>query len=427
MAPKDRGNLEVERLAASLVAEVAATMGDGLTEMGRKLHAELADSIPELRGDPLILELLRASTESNVETFLHVAQYDIAIDDVTAPSAAVEYARRLAQRGISSNALLRAYRLGQRRVTDWALTEIARAGQDGQVAFAAARMFGERTFAYVDRVAEQVVAEYESERERWLANRNTVRATMLATMLDGAEVDLGSAENALGYRLRQQHLGVVAWAAAGDPSTKDLRSLEAVVSAIAEAVGAVGQPLFIAQDGSLGWGWIPLGRSSGDIDLEGVPALVENAGPTVRVALGTPAAAVPGFRSSHREALRAHSVAVVAGDRAGRVTTYAEPGVRAATLLAADLEFTRELVSTSLGGLATDDEASERLRETLLTFLTERSYLATAEVLHMHKNTVKYRVDKALEARGRGMDDDAFTLELALLACRWLGPAVLSR
>ena len=77
--------------------------------------------------------------------------------------------------------------------------------------------------------------------------------------------------------------------------------------------------------------------------------------------------------------------------------------------------------------LAADTEAADRLRETLLVFLAEKgSYLATAERIHLHKNTVKYRVDKALEERGRSLDDERLELELALVACRWLAGSVLT-
>lgn len=109
------------------------------------------------------------------------------------------------------------------------------------------------------------------------------------------------------------------------------------------------------------------------------------------------------------------------------MTAWGEPGVRSAAVLARDLPTTRELVASALGALGADDEAMERLRETLWTFLDQRrSYLATAERLHLHRNTVKYRVDKAVSARGRGLDEDRLDLELALLACRHLGATVLT-
>src|SRR5690606_9665659 len=117
----------------------------------------------------------------------------------------------------------------------------------------------------------------------------------------------------------------------------------------------------------------------------------------------------------------------VAGTKAPRVTSFCEPDVRAVSLLTDDLERTRRLVLTALGGLACDSEPAERLRQTVQVFLAEKgSYLATAERLHLHKNTVKYRVDKAMEGRGRPVGEDRFDLELALMACDRLGPAVLA-
>ncbi|MEU6506033.1 helix-turn-helix domain-containing protein [Streptomyces sp. NPDC046942] len=145
------------------------------------------------------------------------------------------------------------------------------------------------------------------------------------------------------------------------------------------------------------------------------------------MALGVPGAAVSGFRTTHTEALRAHAVATVPAEGALHVTAYADPGARAAALLARGVPMTRELVVATLGGLTTDDKSTERLRSTLLTFLSAKgSCLAAGERTHLHRNTVKYRVDKAIEARGRGLDDDRLNLELALLACQWLGRAVLA-
>jgi hypothetical protein len=417
---------DIEDRAEARIIDVSRALGTRLTQMSDALHAELVDLIPELRGDPMILELLRASIEANIETFVHLAQQSIGLEHVTPPPAAVAYAHRLAQRGTSATALVRAYRLGQRRIVDLAFDEIAREEPDPDVAFAAAQRMHDMAFVYVDQVSESVVVEYESERERWLANRNTVRATMIASLLAGDDVDVATAENALGYRLRQHHLGVVLWNTDGNSSTSALRRLESVVSLIGEAVGSTGQPLFIPQDKSLGWAWIPLGRSHRGVDIDKVRRQVAAAAGPIRVALGTVGAATPGFRTTHLEAVRAHTVATVAADRASAVTTYAEPGVRAAALLTGDLDSARHLVSEVLGPLATDDEPTERLRETLLVFLSVGgSFRSAGERLHVHRNTVKYRVDRAVEVRGRDLSDDRFNLELALLACQWLGQAVL--
>lgn len=420
-------SLAVERRASARVSEVAQVMGTVRFALAHELLAELVESIPELCGDSLMLELLRASTESNVDAFLQVAEHTIPIQAVSPPPAAAEYARRLAQRGISLHALMRAYRLAQRRVQNLALDEIARQESDGEVALRAAQLLQAAGFAYVDRVAEAVVAEYESERERWLANRNIVRSTVLTSLLNGRHNSGGLAdETALGYKLGQRHLGVVAWTTELGSAEAELRSLEALVALIAERAGARSQPLFIPQDRSLGWGWIPLGHASHPVDLTSIRQIVVDAHPRVRLALGTSAAGVSGFRSTHLEALRAYAVASIAAKQAAPITTYGDPGVVAASLFSRDMEATRDLVRSTLGALVSDNEATATLRSTLLEFLTEnRSHVAAAKKLHVHKNTVKYRITKAAELRGRPLDEDRLNLELALHACRWLGRAVL--
>lgn len=413
----------IRREAGARVAAVAKSMGASLAELTRDLNDEIADSILELRGDEAILELLRSSTAGNVETFLHVLQHEIPIEQVLPPTGAIEYARRLAQRGISTNALLRAYRIGQNRVLDRGSAEIERTERDREVAFAAMKLFQQGAFAYVDRVAELVVVEYESERERWLANRNTVRAEFLAAMLGGKHVDVTAAETALGYRLRQHHLGLVVWTAERGGVIGDLRQLESVVAEIGDAIGAEGRALFIPKDSGLAWCWIPLGSkvsAAADIMAAAGSALR----PDLRLALGRTEYGADGFRATHAEAIRAHAVATAGA--ASAVTSFADDGVEVASILVRDLDSARSLVARALGALATDDENAERLRETLAVFLgSAQSYVAAAERLYLHKNTVRYRVAKAVELRGRDLDEDRLELELALIACRRLGRAVL--
>jgi hypothetical protein len=86
----------------------------------------------------------------------------------------------------------------------------------------------------------------------------------------------------------------------------------------------------------------------------------------------------------------------------------------------------RDWVIETLGSLADDDDHNSRLRETMRLFLQERgSFKVTAERLHLHKNTVQYRVRRAEESLGRSIGDDRLNVELALLAAQWLGSTVL--
>ena len=95
-----------------VVSEVASRLNERLASVSGFIRASLEEDIPELRGEARIVELLGASVEGNVDTVLHALRHDIAVDRVEAPTAALEYARRLAQHGVPVNALVRAYRLG---------------------------------------------------------------------------------------------------------------------------------------------------------------------------------------------------------------------------------------------------------------------------------------------------------------------------
>ena len=144
------------------------------------------------------------------------------------------------------------------------------------------------------------------------------------------------------------------------------------------------------------------------------------------VAVGEPAQGIDGFRITHTQAVQTQAVALLGGACAPQVTMFGQVGV--AALLSADVEAARAWVSQVLGPLATDDDHCARLRETLRVFLaTGGSYTASAAELAMHKNSVKYRVEKAGQERGRPIRGDRLEVELALHVCHWLGHAVLNR
>jgi len=95
-----------------LIADVAAVVGRQAAAVSEDVYQVILREIPELRDDKPVLALLASSVDSNVDTCLQVMQHRIDLAAVQAPAAAVEYARRLAQRGTPLTALLRAYRVG---------------------------------------------------------------------------------------------------------------------------------------------------------------------------------------------------------------------------------------------------------------------------------------------------------------------------
>ena len=413
-----------ETQVAQLVASVGAALNADLAGLTQQIHLRLSTEIEDLRGDERILQLLRSSVEGNVDTILHMFQHGIGIDRVEPPSAAVEYARRLAQRGVPVNALVRAYRLGQDTLLRRGLDEVRRQGGNPEVASLAGQRMVEITFAYIDWISQRVVISYEDERDRWLQNRSAVRAARTRELLAGNSVDMAAAEAALGYRLAQRHVGIVVWTRAGAPGEDELSPLERFVIRLAERVSCPARPLFVPCDDSSAWAWLPIGRRA-DIEPEVIRQAADSGG-RVMVAVGEPAQGIDGFRITHTQAVQTQAVALLRDAEAPQVTTFGQVGV--AALLSADVEAARAWVSQVLGRLATDDDHCARLRETLRVFLaTGGSYTASAAQLAMHKNSVKYRVEKAGQERGRPIHGDRLEVEVALHVCHWLGHPALNR
>ena len=87
----------------------------------------------------------------------HALRYEIPIENVEPPTAALEYARRMAQRGVPMNALVRAYRLGHEIVLEFARDEIGDAGLDPRMSLAVFERMTAVTFRYVDWISQEVV------------------------------------------------------------------------------------------------------------------------------------------------------------------------------------------------------------------------------------------------------------------------------
>jgi DNA-binding PucR family transcriptional regulator len=408
---------------AQHAADVSGALASRTAELSADIYQLIVRDIPQLRTDGRVLALLEASVAENVATVLHILQHGIDLDHVHAPAAAQEYARRLAQRGIPMAALLRAYRIGSTRFQHWCLQELARQTDDAAVVSTAGLRIAETTATYIDRVSEELVAAYEVEKENWLRNLGVARAARVRTLLQGHRVDVDAAEAILGYRLRQHHVGVVCWVGEEEAGGGALALLERATMELADQAECRGRPIFLPQDESSAWAWLPLGTR----DSFAVPTArggAARAASGIRFAFGAPGVGVTGFRRTHRQALGAHAVALAAGPSGRRLTSFTE--VAPLALMSSSAELLRAWVIETLGELADDDDQHARLRDTLRVFLQENgSFKATAERLILHKNSVQYRIRKAEEALGHPVDDDRLNVQLALLASHWLGATVL--
>ena len=283
-------------------------------------------------------------------------------------------------------------------------------------------------FEYIDWITHQVIVVYEDERERWLEYQNSLRAMRIRVLLAGhRDVDVDVVTMTISYPLQWRHLAIVMWCPDADGKADEMTRLQRFLRDLGQSAGADAGPLFVAADRTCGWGWLPFRAESSDVEKR-IRRFVTDVQDAPNVALGTVGSGVDGFRRSHREAESARHVALL-GRRPHPVLVGAsDPGLSVAALLGTDIDDAREYVVKNLGGLAADNEADARLRETLQVFLAcGSSYKHAAEELNLHFNTVKYRVGRAVERRGGEIAaTDRQAVEIALLICHWYGTTVLN-
>jgi hypothetical protein len=79
-----------------------------------------------------------------------------------------------------------------------------------------------------------MISAYQLERDRWLLTQGAVRAIRVRALLDRQRVDLDRTEAALGYRLRQHHVGLVSWMPEAIPASEGLTRLDRLTTVLAD-------------------------------------------------------------------------------------------------------------------------------------------------------------------------------------------------
>jgi DNA-binding PucR family transcriptional regulator len=402
----------------ALVTEVARELERELEELNSDVCALLIERIPALNvPEEDVRELLVASVHSNLATALHTLAHQIPVEQIDVPAAAAYYARRVAQRDIPQDALLRAYRLGEARFNQWWLRELGGRHPDPDLLIAAVRHAMRVTSAYIDTVSQNLIEIYAEEQQLWAQRTGASRAVQVREVLQDETLDAAAAESLTGYRMTGPHVGLVAWT----PREETVRKVESAIQVITGATGQ--QPLAVLADDHTLWAWAS-GPCVAELSVEQLRTALDQRNSGAKIALGNPLPGLTGFRASHQQALRAQQVAEIHGGRAGAVTTFAE--VAMSSFLAGDLAGARRWVADVLGCLAGDDDATAELRRTVLAYLRAGSSLIDAAAqLHLHKNTVRYRLRKAEDVRGSPISERRVDLEVALQACAHLGRTVL--
>jgi hypothetical protein len=400
--------LAVEALAADpqWLSGLAASITDAI-------HAEM----PELDVDEQLRQGTYASTEGVLRTFLAMVLAGQEPEEAEMPPAAVEYAREFVRRGLPLDSLLRTYYIGHATFFRLYVEQLHEVLDDPIELTRAIEAGGSWSFDFIDTLSRGLVKRYAAERDRWVRSAAALRLDITERLLGSGRIDVEAAEAQLGYRLGRPHLAFVVW---GDPDEpgRDLGALERAASEVAD-LHAPSQPLLVPFGSDLVAGWI------GGPGLPDAPEL-ENARfgaaqeSGLRVAFGTRADGIEGFRRSHQQARYARRVALLGGDEPGSVTLYDR--VALTSLASADLDHAREFIHTELGPMAAGDHNTRRLATTLMVYLEEGSSpKRAAKRLGVHENTIPNRIKAAQALLERPIEGRAAELLVALRLRETLG------
>jgi hypothetical protein len=181
------GSREDDALVAKAAALIVNRLDDKLAELARAIQQLLVSELSEVGGDGELLALLRDAVQGNLDAFFPAIRHGISIDQVEPPTAALEHARRLAQRGVDADSLVRGYRIGHQAVVGIILDEIRAAQLETPLGLDVFEQISSSSFRYIDRISRLVLSAYQQEHDRWLANQNRMRALRVREVLGGAK------------------------------------------------------------------------------------------------------------------------------------------------------------------------------------------------------------------------------------------------
>jgi PucR C-terminal helix-turn-helix domain len=331
---------------------------------------------------------VRMGVEQALAQFVALIE-DPGIDRSSGRELYVRLGRGEAREGRSLEALLAAYRVGA-RVAWRRVAEAAReAGLDSEVL----ALLAESIFAYIDELSAESAEGFAQEQAAAAGESQRRRRRLLSLLIESPPADPGAIEDAA------RHAG---WELPG--------SLAALVwrSARRRVASRLPEGALVATIEELDYALIP------DPGAPGMRRQLEAALGGLPAGLG-PAVAWPEAGLSARRALAALRLAL-----AGRIPA---DGLAAAEehlaplILHADDGLLDDLAERRLSPLEGQTQSSRaRLTETLRSWLDHQGNVAEmAAQLHVHPQTVRYRLGRLRDCFGPELDDPGVRFELGLV------------
>jgi PucR C-terminal helix-turn-helix domain len=382
-------------MANELPPELAAALRPALPELAQEIIAAIGRDVPDY-ARPLegpFGRALRVGVERALRRFVHAIDHP-GDDDDGAREIYVALGRGEMRAGRSLDALLSAYRIGARLAWEQFVAAGEAAGHDPRTLYRLASAI----FDYIDGVSAESVEGFAQERAAAEGERQR-RRRALARLLardDVAPDEVRDLARMAGWSGPAKLSALV---------VGDGRGAEPDADRVASRLGS---GAIAVADGVLTIAWVPDPQAPGrraqlEAALDGTPAAL---GPEVTIERAP--FSLARARATHTLVLEGH---IDAG-----ALVVADEHLPALLLHGGDATLATDLAASALAPL--DDlrpGARGRLRATLRAWLDHPGQVTrVAGELHVHPQTVRYRVAQLRELFGERLDEPDARFELAL-------------
>ncbi|MUL47774.1 hypothetical protein FZI85_26025 [Mycobacterium sp. CBMA293] len=379
----------------------AASGPDQVERFVDALDRAIVTRTPEFLGDPPLIADLHNSTRAQWRTFLPLLlepDHHIAV-----PDYALALPRSIARRGLELRTVLKIYRVAHQALLDYVHNATAELADGTPFQHEVFLEIYNRLDLWLDEMTEHVIATFQAERQRLFSGASARRIETVDAILSGRITSQAEAGRLLGYPLHAWHTAVIVWSETTPIDTVNAQTLISGVS------GQIDDPLSTAIGSRELRAWIPSDRP---IEAATLSTCADGlAAAQVRLAAGTSAQGISGFRTSLEEAVAVRDLVTSTGSMP-TVNLYRE--LEPLCLMAGRPDLTARMIERELGALNGPGAAMRDLRETLLSYLENGRHVEeTARKLFVHKNTVRNRLARIEELRGP-LAPSAPLLEVAL-------------
>ncbi|WP_205876554.1 Rv1453 family transcriptional regulator [Mycobacterium camsae] len=387
-----------------LIRQGARMVLDAPAEWLHRFDMASMESSPAVGEDPVLAEATRRSIRSSL---MHWAAANVSNPGAPVPAnlgpEPLSIARDMARRGLEPFTFRPAQRVGWQLWMEIAFALTSDPDELRELFEVSFRSISD----FIDATSAGIADQMRQEREELTRGTHAERREVTALILDGALISRQRAEARLGYALNRVHTGAVIWS---DDPDGDFSQLDRVAEAFGHAAGFA-RPLTVIASAATRWVWVP----GATLDVERVHQAVEGA-PGVRIAIGTKAKGVEGFRRSHLEALTTQRMVAVLHSRQ-RVALFAD--VQLIALITQNPEAADDFIKNTLGDF---ESASPELHKTVLTYVGAQCSIGrTTKLLYTHRNTLLRRLERAQQLLPRPLEDCSVHVAVALEALQWRG------